>query len=290
VWAVYLAVDPRLRVRFPHPLAEHFHSTAASVIRLLPLPRTYRLGLLYQSALEQRDFPVTMFGHTYPHGTWLFWPATLLVKTPLPLLVLGAVGAVVAVRQRRADVAAYVLLPAAVWFVIIVAGTSRPFGSRYLLLVPVLLAICAGAVVGDRLPRGRPRLLLAAAAVTLTVVTAVGSFLTYPYYLTYSNVAFGGSARTYHSLPQDADWDQDLRRVASYLRRHGVTGPIWWREHGGQPSAYGVQAVRATSAATVQGWLVVFGVERQFVDDSPRLRHLRPVAVIGNDVFVYQVP
>jgi hypothetical protein len=126
-------------------------------------------------------------------------------------------------------------------------------------------------------------------ALVLTIAMACGSVLTFPNYLTYSNVAFGGSTRTSRVFPNDVDWDQDLRRTADYLHRHNITGPVYWMEHGGQPFAYGVHAVTPSSADQVQGLLVVFTARIRFTD-APRLRDLQPIAVIGNDVFVYDVP
>src|SRR5205807_5044241 len=102
--------------------------------------------------------------------------------------------------------------------------------------------------------------------------------------------AFGGSTQTTHTFPNDADTDQDLRRVADYVHRHHITGPIYWLEHGGVPSAYGIHDIVAPQAPDViQGLTVVFGSQLDLADRK-RLAKLRPLAVIGNDVFVYDLP
>ena len=54
----------------------------------LPLPAPYLHGFdAIQLINEQGEFPTWLCGHWLPRGSWLYYPVTLLLKTPLPLLI-----------------------------------------------------------------------------------------------------------------------------------------------------------------------------------------------------------
>jgi hypothetical protein len=295
LWCVYLAADPQLRVAEPHVLADQIHGLRRTFVDLLPVPHAYKVGLLIQMSLETHPYPVAIFGHSFADGTRLFLPAALLVKTPIPLLLLGIGGGVRAALRRNRAVLAFVVLPTLWLLVSTIALTKRPYGSRYVLSVMVMLCVLAGGMLVRAVASAadvraeRRRRLQRSVAVALVGATAVGSYLTYPFYFTYSNVAFGGSTHTYSTMPNDADTDQDLRRVADYIHDLHATGPIYWMEHGGMPSKYGIDALRPQAPDVVQGLYVVFGSQLDLTDRD-RLRHVRPQAIIGNDVFIYDLP
>lgn len=295
LWCVYLVADPHLRVAAPHPLADQVHGMRRTFINLLPIPHAYKVGLLIQMSLETRPYPVSILGHSFADGTRLFLPAALLIKTPIPLLLLGIAGGVRAALRRNRAVLAFVIMPTLWMLVSTIALTKRPYGSRYILSVMLMLCVLAGGMLVRSAKSAadskstRQWRLQRSIVVALVAAMAVGSYLTYPFYFTYSNAAFGGSSQTYRSMPNDDDTDQDVRRAADYLRSHHITGPVYWVDHGGVPSGYGVQAVNPRPPTIVQGIFVVFAAYDGVVDRG-RLKGLHPIAVIGNDVFVYDVP
>src|SRR6266446_795215 len=63
-------------------------------------------------------------GQVSHEGHWLFFPTVLLVKTPLPFLVLSGVGALIVLRRQRRDWR-YLMPLASVMAILAVAITSR---------------------------------------------------------------------------------------------------------------------------------------------------------------------
>ncbi|WP_407699638.1 ArnT family glycosyltransferase [Streptomyces ferrugineus] len=287
VWASYLVVDPRLRwaPEQPVPVVRGLRGLA---VDLLPFPEAYRDGMRVQFRFENHPWEGFLFGRLYTGSLWYYLPAALLVKTPLGMLALWAAGAVtvVAVRGLR-PVAPYLLLPAAVLLGAAMLG-SRDFGTRYAVFVPMFLAVAAGCVLAVRW-RWAP-----VAAGALVLFVAVSSLRTYPYYLPYSNEAFGGPAKTRLRLhDSNVDWGQDLGRLADRLRERYRGERIWLVYKGsGVPSHYGIRAAdpREVPADEVRGLLVVSassvakatGRLAELIDSS------RPVDTVGHSITIYR--
>ncbi len=288
VWISYLAVDPRLRWQTPSGLpAAHGVRALAD---WLPLPRPYRDGLRVQFGFEDQVWSGFLFGRRYSGPLWYYLPAALLVKTPLGTLALGLAGAVALVavpRLRRA--APYVLVPAAV-LLVAAMQSSRDLGVRYAVFVPMFLAVAAAGVVAVRRRWAR------VAATALVVFAAVSSLRTFPYYLPYSNEAFGGPARTHLRLhDSNVDWGQDLGRLADRLRERYPHERIWLVYKGsGVPSAYGIDAgdPLTVPAGGVRGLLVVS--DSAAVKADERLRALiggsTPIDEVGHSITIYRRP
>ncbi|MFJ9539621.1 ArnT family glycosyltransferase [Streptomyces sp. NPDC101225] len=254
VWISYLAVDPRLRPAPGRP-APAVHGLKGLLVRLMPLPASYRDGMRIQFGLEDYPWQGFLFGHLYTGSRWYYLPAALLVKTPLGMLALWIAGAVVMVAVRRLRPAApYVLLPAAVLLAAAMTG-ARDFGTRYAVFVPMFLAVAAGCVLTVRW-RWAPLVTTA-----LVLFVAVSSLRTFPYYLPYSNEAFGGPARTHLRLhDSNVDWGQDLGRLADRLHERYRGERVWLVYKGsGVPSYYGIAArdPRKVAPRQVHGLLVV---------------------------------
>ncbi|MGW4528570.1 phospholipid carrier-dependent glycosyltransferase [Amycolatopsis sp. NPDC004378] len=281
VWAAYLVVDPRLRWAAPPAL----HGPRA-LVDWLPLPRPYLDGMRVQFGFEDQVWSTFLLGRYHAGPVWYYLPAALLVKLPLGALALGIAGAValVAVRRLR-PAAAYVLLPAAV--LLAAAMTSaRDLGVRYALFVPMFLAVAAAGLVVVR-----PRWVHVAVAV-LAGYAAVSSLRTFPYYLPYSNEAFGGPARTHLRLhDSNVDWGQDLGRLAQRYRGQR----IWLVYKGsGVPSAYGLDAAdpRTVPPDDVRGLLAVSDSAIAKADDrlTALLSGSTPVDDVGHSITVYRRP
>jgi hypothetical protein len=183
--------------------------------------------------------------------------------------------------------APYLLLPPAVLF----AATlfeSRNFGTRYVIFLPMFLAVAAATVAAVRW-RWVPTLVTA-----LVLFVAVSSLRTFPYYIPYSNEAFGGPSKTYLRLhDSNSDWGQDLGRVAELIRTKYPGEPVWLAYQGGaDPHWYGFDSPDATSvpAARVRGLLVV---SNDRIDKSTaRLRFLMAtstkLAEVGHSMTVFR--
>jgi hypothetical protein len=327
VWAAYLAVDPRLRFAPAEPVPA-VHGPRGRLVDLLPVPGAYRAGMRVQFGLEDYPWQGYLFGHLYTGSRWYYLPVALLVKTPLGLLALGAAGAVALVAVRRLRAAApYLLLPPLALLAAAMTG-SRDFGTRYALFVPVFLAVAAACVLvpggrraearvprgrragvrgpwgrwaGVLLPRGRragvrgPWGRWAGVPVGALVLFAVVSSLrAFPYYLPYSNEAFGGPAHTHRLLhDSNVDWGQDLGRLADRLRQRYPGERVWLVYKGaGVPSYYGIHAAdpRTVPDGRVHGLLVVSdsavakarGKLAGLIDSS------RPIGEVGHSISLYR--
>ncbi|WP_406375599.1 ArnT family glycosyltransferase [Streptomyces sp. NBC_00647] len=289
VWATYLAVDPRLRWTAPADLPA-VHGLRALVIDGLPVPQPYRDGMRVQFGFENTVWAGFLFGRLYRGSLWYYLPAALLVKTPLGMATLWTAGsgALLAVRRLR-PAAPYLLLPPALLLATAMTG-SRDLGVRYALFMPVFLAVAAGCVVVVR------RRWAGIVTAALVLFVGVSSLLTYPYYLPYSNEAFGGPEKTYLRLhDSNVDWGQDLGRLADRLKRNHPREKVWLVYKGaGVPSAYGIDAAdpRTVPADRVHGLLVVSDTSIDKAD--ARLKALlatsRRVDEVGHSITIFRRP
>lgn len=237
VWGTYYLVDPGLHWVTPYGLPA-IDGFTGQVMQWLPVPQPYKDGMAYQFGLEDRDFGAYVFGNRYPAGVWWYLPAALLIKTPLGALGLWLLGAVAMLATRRVRAAApYVLIPTLALLGAAMTG-SRDFGVRYVLFVPVILAVVVAAVTAYRSK------ILHGLVVLLVVAAGVSSVRTFPDYLPYSNEAFGGTSQTYRQLADsNVDWGQDLGRLETYMReKYPDQSNVWLLYRGrGVPEWYGIQ-------------------------------------------------
>ncbi|MFJ7073835.1 ArnT family glycosyltransferase [Streptomyces sp. NPDC098781] len=287
VWVSYLVVDPRLRWAPEQPVPA-VGGLRGLAVDLLPFPEAYRDGMRVQFDFEEYPWEGFLFGRLYTGSLWYYLPAALLVKTPLGMLALWAAGVVTLVAVRRLRPAApYLLVPTAVLLGTAMLG-SRDFGTRYALFVPMFLAVAAGCVLAVR------RRWVPVAVGALVLFVAFSSVRTFPYYLPYSNEAFGGPAKTRLRLhDSNVDWGQDLGRLADRLRERYPGERIWLVYKGsGVPSSYGIRAAdpRKVPVREVRGLLVVS--DSSVAKATGRLAELidssRAIDTVGHSITIYR--
>ncbi|MGP3939809.1 MULTISPECIES: phospholipid carrier-dependent glycosyltransferase [Streptomyces] len=287
VWAVYFLVDPRLRWTPTGPVPV-VHGLRGLAVDLLPLPEAYRDGMRLQFGFEYDTWHGFLLGRRYLGSLWYYLPVALLVKTPLGMLVLWAAGtAVMVVVPRLRPAAPYVLIPAAVLLLAALDG-ARNLGVRYAIFLPMFLAVAAAGLMAVR------RRWAYGATPALVLFVAVSSLRTYPYYLPYSNEAFGGPPRTHLRLhDSNVDWGQDLGRLADRLRERYRGERIWLVYKGsGVPSAYGIHASdpRRARPEEVRGLLVVS--DSSIAQATGRLAALidgsEPIDEVGHSITIYR--
>jgi cell division protein FtsW (lipid II flippase) len=289
VWVSYLAVDPHLHWVTPADVPV-IHGLRGRLVDWLPFPRPYRDGMRIQFGFEDSKFDGFLFGRLYHGSRWYYLPAALLVKMPLGMLALWLAGVAAMLARRPLRAAApYVLIPPAVLLAAAMTG-SRDFGTRYAIFVPMFLAVAAAAVVTLRWRWAQ------VVTVVLVLFVAVSSVRTYPYYLPYSNEAFGGPSKTYLRLhDSNVDWGQDLGRVADRLRERYPGQRVWLIYQGsGDPSYYGIEASDplAVPPSEVRGLLVV---SDDWIDKADaRLKALlaasTPIDQVGHSITIFRGP
>jgi hypothetical protein len=287
VWATYLVVDPQLRWTQPGNVPD-IRGTRGRVAAWLPFPEPYRDGMRIQFGFEYDIWEGFLFGRLYEGSLWYYLPAALLVKTPLGMLALWLAGAVALLTVRRLRPAApYVLVTAALLLAVAMNG-ARDLGVRYALFMPMFLAVAAAGMTVFR--RRWARLV----TVALVCFVAVSSLRTYPYYLPYSNEAFGGPSKTHLRLhDSNVDWGQDLGRLADHLRRTHPGDRVWLVYKGsGVPSSYGIDAANPLKAplGEVHGLLAVSDSSLAKADGrlAALLDTSTPVDEVGHSITVYR--
>ncbi|MCK8433391.1 phospholipid carrier-dependent glycosyltransferase [Streptomyces sp. D2-8] len=287
VWVTYLMVDPRLRWT-PEQHVPVVHGLRGLLVRLLPFPEAYRDGMRVQFGLENRPWQGFLFGRLYDGSLWYYLPAALLVKTPLGMLALWAGGAVAVVAVRRLRPAAPYVLAAPLVLLAAAMQGARDFGTRYAVFLPLFLAVAAGCVLVAR------RRWVSVGAAVLVAFTAVSSVRACPYYLPYSNEAFGGPGRTREWLhDSNVDWGQDLGRLSDRLRERYRGERVWLVYKGsGVPAFYGIEASdpRRVPVREVRGLLAVS--DSAAAKATGRLAELigssRPVDDVGHSITLYR--
>ncbi len=255
-------------------------------------------------SLATLDVPAAGFALT---SAWLVWRARCRALPYLPLAGL-ALGAAVATKMSalavvpvlvvlvvlsgwRARVgrwwvlgaAVAMLLPAGVLLVAAMTG-DRDLGVRY----AVFLAVAAAGVVVVRWRW------VSGAAVVLVVFVGVSSWRAFPYYLPYSNEAFGGPAGTrLHLHDSNVDWGQDLGRLAERLARCHPGERVWLVYKGsGVPAHHGIRAddPLAVPPERVRGLLVVSDSAAARADGRLRvlLERSTPVDDVGHSITIYR--
>jgi hypothetical protein len=152
----------------------------------------------------------------------------------------------------------------------------------------MFLAVVAAALVAVR------RNWAYALTACMVAYAAVSSLLVFPYYMAYSNEAFGGAPKTYTRLhDSNVDWGQDLGRLAHRLHDRYPGQQVWLVYKGaGVPSWYGIQSSDplAVPPSSVHGLLVV---SDDWIDKAgPQLNALlagaTPIDEVGYSITIFR--
>jgi hypothetical protein len=290
VWLTYLVIDPSLTL-----VVERKFVPPSGLTRLildwLPFPDPYIKGLWIQLKFERGSYASYLFGSVAHGSRWYYLPVALAVKEPLGMLALWPLGAVAlaAIKPLR-PIALYVLLPVAVLFGLAM-NASRDLGVRYVIWLPMFMAVAAAAVLAYR--KRRVMLPIALSLIAFAAFSVVRAF---PYYLPYSNEAFGGPAQTYKYLnDSNVDWGQDLSRLGQYLDRNAPGEPVWLAYSGtALPSYYGIDARDPSKLppSEIHGLLAISYTKLTLNEDKygPLIEGQTPIADIGYSILVFRLP
>jgi 4-amino-4-deoxy-L-arabinose transferase-like glycosyltransferase len=182
------------------------------------LPEAWIYGLML---LKKMSYPRTAFfrGEIGP-GWAMYFPVAFLIKSPLPELLLGALGlaAIVARRARPRDAhLATALAVFALSYGVFAVLATLNIGERHLLPLHPVLAVAAGASAAWALTRWGKALVLA-----LVLWLGAETALDHPNELGYFNETVGGWKNGWRWLADsNVDWGQDLARLARWTKENG---------------------------------------------------------------------
>jgi len=239
---------------------------AASVQRLKPfeaqgilffaryhlLPESYLYGLADVRQMGN-DMPSYIFGKVYGHGVWFYFPVAMAIKLTLGMIgLLGiAVAALLTGRLRLTREIYYLVVPAAIYLVIVIVSPLN-IGIRHVLpALPFLILLAAGGACA--VARNSKTWRYAVAA--LVAAHCISSLMVFPNYMAYANEAWGGPSQTYRYLTDsNTDWGQQLIAVKDYVDKHNIH-ECWFAYFVSPfilPSDYGIPCKLLPTADT--GW------------------------------------
>jgi tetratricopeptide (TPR) repeat protein len=274
--------------------------------RLLPNAFTEGFLIFAQSMLP----PTSAFlaGAYSDEGWWYYFLVAFLIKTPISLIALTALGVVVLVGRRH-ELAlkneAFIVVPVVIYLLVSAVNTFH-VGIRHLLpIYPfILLIAAAGVMVLVRRRAGRVAL---GGLMTFWVVVAAD---VYPHTLTFFNRFVGGPAHGYKYLADsNIDWGQGLKLLKNWMDRESVPQIALAYFGTADPAYYDIDYTSLPAATpgmnlpsidrmwtkprlpgyVAVGATVLTGV---YLDPEWQLFYrglygTRPVAVLGNSMFVY---
>ena len=264
-------------------------------VETVPVPAPQVLDGLWQvhNHVDAGHTAYLLGRHSF-HGWWYFFPVALAAKTPIAVLLLGALGVFAAFRQKNRGL----WIPPAMAGVMLLVNlpTSLNIGVRYMLPLFPMLALTGGTGAVWLWERARW------AVVILLAWIAISAGLAHPDYLAYFN-EFAGASPERILVDSDLDWGQDMGRLAAELRRRNVqyihlaclyTGddtrlglPAWDSLEPYQPVT-GWVAVSQTMLKNY-GWMVAQQRGRGDLAFA-WLDRYQPVARIGKSILLYNIP
>jgi hypothetical protein len=266
---------------------------------MVPAPKLFTgLGdFLAHGALGHSAF---LLGQTSAHGWWYYFPIVLLVKTPLPLLVFGGVGAWLAARDtvRRSSWESSVPLIGCAVILAVAMATHVDIGVRHVLPLYPLLAIVAASgalhVWQRSTASARPAMAQAGRlgtplALAATILIAVHA---HPDHLAYFNLVAGPHPEQVLS-DSNLDWGQDLYRLAGEVRSRGIDTLHLAYFGSADPAAAGVANARSLAPhQRATGWIAVSETYLAGIWSDTGyvwLRQYAPVARVGRSMRLYRL-
>jgi hypothetical protein len=183
------------------------------------LPESYIYGFAHV-LFSADDFNSYLFGKSYPHAVWFYFPVAMLVKSSLTFLILLAISVWVIASgrlQKRREVM-FLLIPPLIYLAVSMKGGMN-IGIRHILPVYIFLAILIAGAVSTLLRNSRRwRYVI----VLLLVFQAISVTRAFPNCIGYANEAFGGPKNVWRYVSDSsADWAQQLHAVKRYTdERH----------------------------------------------------------------------
>jgi len=304
------ALRPSPRPKLPWLGAAVFCGCAAAALMLvyrgthLPLYWQGLWGTLSQLEDGRGSF---LWGRYSTTGMWPYFLVALLVKTPVPTLILGSVGAVWWLREVRRTghrrQSLWILGPALGYLAAALACRTQ-IGVRHVLPIMPFFLMMAG--IGVSVLWARPRGGLALLLLGIWAVVSVGRVG--PHQLAYFNELVGGPAQGYRILvDSNLDWGQDLGGLARVLREMG--NPTAFLSYFGtaDPAAYGMRYIPVLCSPHVDrpgnsprpqaGERVLLAVsatnlQGTYFTDHDLLGWLKtrqPLTVVGYSIFLYDL-
>ena len=189
------------------------------VLRPVLIPPDFFKGLALVRGHELWGHWAFLCGQWRHTGWWGYFPVTLAVKTPVPLLLLTMVGLVMWLRGLRRFSFPHTIpwLAGLMYLLVAMAGTIN-IGVRHLL--PMLALLAVGTASQFSLGSRRIQLCAWLGAGWLFLAT----WQAYPHFIEYFNELAVGPSNGYRwLLDSNLDWGQDVKRLKRFLDQRAIT-------------------------------------------------------------------
>jgi len=260
-------------------------------------------GMLLKSGEGRMNF---LSGETSLSGWPHYFAVALLLKTPVPVLLITLVALLRWPWKRRWRESSILIVPAVVLFAAASIGNLQ-LGYRYILpVLPFVFLVAARNVTFEW-----PRRVKWSSTGLLAGWLAVGTLSIFPHYLSYFNELGGGPANGDHYLvDSNLDWGQDLPALREWLDAHppadvrlGFFGPAYPERYGvhtiGIPSyplnAYGPEVEGFTSYSlepgryAISATLLRIGLVFHQFNIYAAFQSMTPIDRAGYSILIYDV-
>jgi hypothetical protein len=273
-WAVYLVLDPAVLV----------HSTPL-------LPQPYVQGLQFLGSHDTGPAPGFLAGLSWTGINVFFWPLTLLVKLPAPIVLLFVAGPLMwwrLVRHGRVGrdttrhTVVAVVIPALILFLFELPN-PRTLGVRYLL--PSIALWCAMVAP---LATVITRRAVAAVVGAVTVSAAAIAGGSYPNSLAYTAPPFQPGYRT--ATDSNIDWGQDFGLLSNWARGHPAYMAYFGPRGITTADLPGARPLVGVAPDKIHGWVAASASDLTSADRSSLswLRAYCPVGNLGGTILLYR--
>ncbi|MBB5342878.1 glycosyltransferase family 39 protein [Tunturibacter empetritectus] len=205
-------------------LREYAHVANPRPLQMLArthvLPEAYVWGLVNTKLTEERDISY-LFGRLRRHGTWLYFPAAIAIKSTLPFLAMLGIALFLCWSERAVCWRWLLLMVPVVVFLSLAMHSDMNIGVRHILPIYPFLYLVGASALSVLISRDRRWMVVAGGLLVFQAITSLRSF---PGYVAYANEAWGGQKNVHRLLSDsNSDWGQQLKTAAKYLRERHVT-------------------------------------------------------------------
>ena len=311
-WLAAYVVDLLLSWNQPTDLlARVGTSIPALALRRLLVPFV-NFGLGALAILVPVRSPVFLMGHSFVHGTVLYFPTLFLLKSmPGFLVLLGITGGLGLWTSRNKQVTGVLsIVPSRYalhwrfWWVTAVVYSAICVMSRLEVsirhfAIPIVMSIVMLAILPNLIARfshGHSRMALATGCIAAVLIISclATAVLHYPWYMPYSNFLGGGRPAYELFSDSNADWNQGLFAVEDFAREHHLQRVPLDFYGSSEPEPIVPQAVlwncQKPSNADAGAWAVVSSNMIRDAENCGWLLVYPRQALAGGSMYAFHLP
>ncbi len=285
----------------------------------MPLPESYVKGMIFDILFSQKDYRSYLNGQIFYGRNILYFPTAVLLKTPMPVLLLTFLGLVLLIKKHdisdpklpirenpkgfHCKIDEYYLLIPAIFILFLFSFVTKfNVGVRHIIpIFPFLLVFCGKGI--EFLMRSNKKLIILS---LLLIWYAFSAISVYPYYIAYFNELAGGPDNGYKFLiDSNLDWGQDLKGLKSYMVENNINKIKLSYFGTADPKYYNISFERMidttqfnltenltcepTKGVVAISATNLFGMGRMEPNCFDWIKKYEPVEKIGYSIFVYNI-